>query len=193
MKSPREYYITRSKREKALVWAVVSFAVLVLFYYGYVITFPGDQEERTVLQEKAILLRKLQGYLNRGEIMKAEADTGAMPWGGLKLIQTHNERQVLTEIPRFLKELSAKSDLILSKDDIIQKQGLCKDPLLLRLEIAIEIESIPKVEQLKTFLYGLENNNEFTCNIRQLRLKRLDEGQGVNLSATFDVFALIKS
>ncbi len=193
MKSPREYYITRSKREKVLVWAVVSFAVLVLFYYVYVVTFPGDQEERTVLQEKALLLRKLQGYLNRGEIMKAEADTGAVPWGGLKLIQAHNERQVLTEIPRFLKELSAKSDLILSKDDITQKQGLYKDPLLLRLEIAIEIESVPRVEQLKTFLYGLENNSEFTCNIRQLRLKTLGEGQGVSLSATFDVFALIKS
>ena len=40
--------------------------------------------------------------------------------------------------------------------------------------MTLEIESIPKAERLQQFLYQLENSDEFTCYVKELRLKELE-------------------
>ncbi|MFQ5956430.1 MAG: hypothetical protein ACE5KK_01505, partial [Candidatus Brocadiales bacterium] len=112
-------------------------------------------------------------------------------WGNVNLINASNEGQILTEIPRLLKKISAQSDLIISKSDIAQKEVLNKAPRLLKLEIDLEVETIPRAEKLQKFLYLLENNEDFTCYIKELQLKELASNEGVNLSAILETFALI--
>lgn len=193
MRSLREYYRTKSKREKALLWIVASAAVFVLFYYSDAFTVFSSREEEDELQEKVLLLRKLQGLLSRQKIIKAEASSGAEPGSGIRLIKTTSEAQVLAELPRLLKKISAQSNLVLTKSEITQKEALCNEPLLLRLGMTLEIESIPKAERLQQFLYQLENSDEFTCYVKELRLKELAGGaKGVNLTANVDTFALIE-
>lgn len=191
MKGLREYYRTRNKREKALIWVVTAIAVFTLIYYSDALTPYGNQDTETELKEKALLLRKLQALIGREEIIKKEA-SGGPGLGGIKLLKTTHEGQVLTEIPRLLKKISAKCDLVLSKSDIAQKETLCTDPLLLKLGLAVEIDAIPKAEKLQEFLYQLENNEDFTCYIKELDIKAREKAQGVSLVAGLETFALVE-
>ena len=191
MKGLREYYRTKSKREKALTWIVAAIAVFILVYYSDVLTPFSNQETEAELKEKALLLRKLQALIGREEIIKKEASSGP-DLGGIKLLKTTHEGQILTEIPRLLKKISAKGDLVLSKSDITQKEALCSDPLLLKLGMAVEIDAIPKAEKLQEFLYQLENNEDFTCYIKELSIKERAGTQGVSLTASLETFALVE-
>ncbi|HHT9119472.1 MAG TPA: hypothetical protein ACFYD3_02865 [Candidatus Hypogeohydataceae bacterium YC41] len=190
MRGLREYYLTRNKREKALIWVVISIAGFVLFYYLDFMSAFSNAALDSELKEKATLLRKLQALISREKLIKTEASS-SKPWGGIRLIKATYEGQVLTEIPRLLKKISAQNGLVLSKSDVTQKEALCNDPLLLKLEMAIEIEAIPKAEKLQKFLYQLENDEDFFCQVKELKLKKLDNAEGVHLSATIDTFALI--
>lgn len=191
MKGFREYYLGRSRREKALICAVGLLAAFVLFYYSYAIAPTGDREIENELRGKTILLRKFQGLLSREEIIKAEL-TNTSSWGGINLIKATHEGEVLTKIPTLLKKISAQSDLVLSKSNIVRKEVLCKDPLLLRLEIALGIEVIPKVEKLQKFIYQLEKNEDFTCYAKELKMSVVEGNQGVNLSAILETFAILE-
>lgn len=190
MKSPKEYYLTRNSRERALLWVVVSIAVAVLFYYSYVTVTFGNQEVENELKDKTLLLRKLQGLLSREEIIKKEA-SGLESMGDIRLINVTHEGQILTEIPELLKKISAESDIIITKSDLTKKEVLYKAPLLLKLEIDLEAENISRAEGIEKFLYLLENNEDFTCYIKDLELKTLPGDQGADLSATLVAFALI--
>ncbi len=190
MKSPKEYYLTRSSRERALVWIVISMAAVVLSYYSYVTVTSGNQEIANELKDKTLLLRKLQGLLSREEIIKTEA-SGLESMGDINLINVTHEGQVLTEIPELLKKISAESDIVIAKSDLTEKEVLHKAPLLVKLEIDLEAENISRAEKIEKFLYLLENNEDFTCYIKDLDLKTLPGNLGADLSATLVTFALI--
>lgn len=192
MRGLREYYLTRSKREKALICVVVFLAVVVLLHYSDVMPPFSNQEMESELREKAVLLRKFQALLGREKIIKAEASSGSGHPGGANLIKVAHEGQILMELPRLLKRISAQNDVVLSKSNIIQKEVLCKEPLLLRLEMVLEITAIPKAEKLQKLLYQFENSEDFTCYIKEMKLKELPGSQGVNLSATLDTFAIVE-
>ena len=68
---------------------------------------------------------------------------------------------------------------------------LLKDPLLLDLEIDLEVEYIPRAEELQEFVYLLENNDDFTCYIKDMKIKELAGAEGVSFAATLEAFALI--
>ncbi len=191
MKDLGEYYSTRDKREKALIWTVVTIAVLVLFYYSYIFVAYGNQETEGEIKDKLVLLRKFEGLLSREEVISADASS-LKDWGGVKLIRGTQEGQVLNEIQRLIKKISAESDLFVSKSDVIRKEVLHKDPKLLLLEVAIEVEDVHRAEELQRFLYLLENNEDFTCYVKELKLKELDDNRGVSLYAVFDTYALVK-
>lgn len=190
MRGPRAYYLTRTKREKALVSVVCIIALVVMFYYLYDVATLGNQEKYVELEDKTVLLRKLQGVLSRKEIVKEET-SGLGQWGDINLIVATHEGRVLTEIPRLLKTISAQSNLVISKSDLVHKEVLLKDPLLLELEIDLEVEYIPRAEELQEFIYLLENNDDFTCYIKDMKIKELAGAEGVSLTATLDTFALI--
>ncbi len=191
MKDLGEYYSTRDKREKALIWTVVTIAALVLFYYSYIFVAYGNQETEGEIKDKLVLLRKFEGLLSREEVISADASS-LKDWGGVKLIRGTQEGQVLNEIQRLIKKISAESDLIVSKSDVVRKEVLHKDPKLLLLEVAIEVEDVHRAEELQRFLYLLENNEDFTCYVKELKLKELDDNRGVSLYAVFDTYALVK-
>lgn len=190
MRDPRAYYITRTKREKVLVSVVCIIALVVMFYYLYDVATLGNQEKYVALEDKTILLRKLQGVLSRKEIVKEEA-SGLGRLGDINLILATHEGRVLTEIPRLLKTVSAQSNLVISKSDLVHKEVLLKDPLLLELEIDLKVEYIPRAEELQEFIYLLENNDDFTCYIKDMKIKELAGAEGVSLAATLETFALI--
>ncbi|MHC4277930.1 MAG: hypothetical protein ACYSTI_11515 [Planctomycetota bacterium] len=190
MKSPKEYYLTRSSRERALVWIVISIAAVVLSYYSYVTVTSGNQEIANELKDKTLLLRKLQGLLSRKEIIKTEA-SGLESMGDINLINVTHEGQVLTEIPELLKKISAEIDIVIAKSDLTEKEVLHKAPLLVKLEIDLEAVNISRAEKIEKFLYLLENNEDFTCYIKDLDLKTLPGNLGADLSATLVTFALI--
>lgn len=190
MRGPRAYYLTRTKREKVLVSVVCIIALVVMFYYLYDVATLGNQEKYVELEDKTVLLRKLQGVLSRKEIVKEET-SGLGQWGDINLIVATHEGRVLTEIPRLLKTISAQSNLVISKSDLVHKEVLLKDPLLLELEIDLEVEYIPRAEELQEFIYLLENNDDFTCYIKDMKIKELAGAEGVSLTATLDTFALI--
>jgi hypothetical protein len=191
MKDLGEYYSTRDKREKALIWTVVTIAALVLFYYSYIFVAYGNQETKGEIKDKLVLLRKFEGLLSREEVISADASS-LKDWGGVKLIRGTQEGQVLNEIQRLIKKISAESDLFVSKSDIVRKEVLHKDPKLLLLEVAIEVEDVHRAEELQRFLYLLENNEDFTCYVKELKLNELDDNRGVSLYAVFDTYALVK-
>ena len=191
MKDLGEYYSTRDKREKALIWTVVTIAVLVLFYYSYIFVAYGNQETEGEIKDKLVLLRKFEGLLSREEVISADASS-LKDWGGVKLIRGTQEGQVLNEIQRLIKKISAESDLFVSKSDVVRKEVLHKDPKLLLLEVAIEVEDVHRAEELQRFLYLLENNEDFTCYVKELKLNELDDNRGVSLYAVFDTYALVK-
>lgn len=191
MKDLGEYYSTRDKREKALIWTVVTIAALVLFYYSYIFVAYGNQETEGEIKDKLVLLRKFEGLLSREEVISADASS-LKDWGGVKLIRGTQEGQVLNEIQRLIKKISAESDLFVSKSDVVRKEVLHKDPKLLLLEVAIEVEDVHRAEELQRFLYLLENNEDFTCYVKELKLNELDDNRGVSLYAVFDTYALVK-
>jgi hypothetical protein len=190
MRNLGEYYSTRDKREKALIWTVVTIATLVLFYYSYIFVAYGDQETKGEIKDKLVLLRKFEGLLSREEVISADASS-LKDWGGVKLIKGTQEGQVLSEIPRLIKKISAESDLVVSKSDVIRKEVLHKDPKLLLLEVAVEVEDVHRAEELQKFLYLLENNEDFTCYVKELKLKELDDNRGVSLYVALDIYALV--
>ncbi len=191
MKDLGEYYSTRDKREKALIWTVVTIATLVLFYYSYIFVAYGNQETEGEIKDKLVLLRKFEGLLSREEVISADASS-LKDWGGVKLIRGTQEGQVLNEIQRLIKKISAESNLVVSKSDVVRKEVLHKDPKLLLLEVAIEVEDVHRAEELQRFLYLLENNEDFTSYVKELKLKELDDNRGVSLYAVFDTYALVK-
>ena len=191
MKDLGEYYSTRDKREKALIWTVVTIAARDLFYYSYIFVAYGNQETEGEIKDKLVLLRKFEGLLSREEVISADASS-LKDWGGVKLIRGTQEGQVLNEIQRLIKKISAESDLFVSKSDIVRKEVLHKDPKLLLLEVVIEVEDVHRAEELQRFLYLLENNEDFTCYVKELKLNELDDNRGVSLYAVFDTYALVK-
>ncbi len=189
MRSLKEYYVARSKREKVLICIVALLALGVLFYYLVVTVALDDKGVESELREKSLLLRKFQALISREKSIKTQS-TG--PWEGMNLIRTATEGQVFAEVPRLLKKISARSDLVLSKSNITNKEVLCSDPTLLRLEITLEVEAVPKVEKLQKFLYQLEQNEEFVCYIKELKLEGSESGSGLKATTKLDTFALVE-